>query len=104
MEGATTQSPNGVLLPKYEKPKGWTTLTDTEKIERLREIIKQKTYFENMVYELQNKVQKLRQLLVKHSHNGTDVVSKVEEYDNLNSGYAIGSLNSSNENPDEVFF
>jgi len=94
----------GLTAVEVNQEKAWVKLTADEKIERLRKIIKQKDYQFRELYEVQKQVRKLRQLLVKHSHNGGEVVSKVEEYDVSSGQGLLGTLTSQKENPDEVYF
>lgn len=105
MEGKTTCGPSGLVGAKCEQPKGWMQLSDTEKIERLRDIIKQKAYWENRVYQLERNMQKLRELLVKHSHNDKEVVAAIEKYDNIGADCAKAECSGgSNQKPEEVYF
>lgn len=63
-----------------KREKYWEELTDSEKIERMRAIMKQKVYLENQLNELQNQVRQLRQVIVFHSHLDGKVVEPVSEY------------------------
>ena len=107
-EGATTCSPglSGLVGSKYEKPKGWMQLTDTEKIERLREIIKQQASQLNRIYQMENRIQKLRELITEHSHNGTEVVSKINKYEgSLGNDCAKAECGiGSKQNPEDIYF
>lgn len=78
-----------------KREKFWEELTDSEKIERMRSIIKQKTYFENLVTTLQQQVNELRRSVVYHNHIDGKVVEPISEYPKSNNcGIALNSPNS----------
>lgn len=106
MEGATTNGPSDVKMGiKYESPKPWFKLTEDEKIERLREVIKQSQHSINRIYNLENRIQKLRTLLSQHSHTESGVSVKMTEYDNIdNFGEKLSGSNSVSQNPEDVYF
>lgn len=101
----TTNAPSGLVSGFAKKEKYWAELTDSEKIERMREIIKQNDYRLNKIYQLENKISKLRTLLISHSHSELGVVSKIEQYDNLDSPNCVtGGGIASSLPPTEVYF
>lgn len=72
-------SPTGVSnkLNTYVPPKGWDEITDSEKIERMREIIKS---LSQQVGRLQSDFHVLRDSFKKHSHTDKEVVLPYDEY------------------------
>ena len=75
MESNTCSAPNGSYVP----PKDWTALSDSEKIERMRDIIK--NIQSNLSYA-NSANSKLKKLLVNHEHTSEGVIikKKVQEY------------------------
>jgi hypothetical protein len=94
-----TQISNG----KIEKSKGWFELTSDEKIERLREVIKQKQYFENRVYSLENSLRKMRKLIVSHKHIDGKTLQEVSEYEDIGEN-SVGALMPKSIDEKEVYF
>lgn len=65
-------------LGKYVPPKMWEDLTDSEKIERMREEVKRTLAgFSGRITELNREVQKLK----VHSHSGGEVVVPITRTD-----------------------
>ena len=76
MKSQTTSSPKG-----YVAPKDWKELTDSEKIERMREIVKNLQNQNSRYYSENNR---LRVKVANHVHNekGEAVeMKKIERYD-----------------------
>lgn len=88
----------------YVPPKMWKDLTDAEKIQRLRDEVKNKDWQINMLIQ---RVSQVESLVKNHSHlqNG-DVVKKVESFGSGLVGATTGSnsLKSASGNPDDVYF
>lgn len=92
------------------REKYWSELNDSEKVERMRQIIKQKKYMEEKVHQLESMVLSLRNELREHNHCGDKVVIPMTPF--LQGGYSTGlggatigtALTKHKENPNEVYF
>jgi hypothetical protein len=91
MENNTTAglAPTGYVLPKK-----WDEITSDEKVERMREIIKQ---LQHAVARSQSDNHNLRQSFKKHFHTEKEIIVPYDEYSN-NGAIGIGSQLSSVEN------
>ena len=69
----------------YIPPKDWDVLTDSEKIERLREIIKHQS---SQIGMAQTHIHNLRIKLKRHAHQDGKVVEikEVQDYDDNSNG------------------
>ena len=86
------------LAGKYVAPKNWEELTADEKIERMREIIKQQS---TTIGQLQVSLHNARKNLKQHAHVNDKVmiVKEAQEYDDVSTGLGLvgtASLSSSN--------
>lgn len=66
------------------RDKVWIELTDSEKIERLRQIVKQG---KNTIDELRNEIYAMRQMFHLHGHLGEDVVVPSNQCRDLGQAY-----------------
>ena len=89
-----TSTPMGLAPKGYVLPKKWDEITSDEKIERMREIIKQLQY---SVSRAQSDNYNLRQSFKKHSHTEKEIVVPYDEYSN-NGAIDTGSQLFSVEN------
>lgn len=88
---ATSANPNTAYVP----PKSWEKLSDSEKIERMREIIHSLT---SQIYSNRDKTEKNRTDLLNHRHDiHGEVLQKMPLYENL------GGVAKSN-NPTSNYF
>jgi len=84
-----------------KQEKSWSELTDSEKIERMREIVKSLANY--TIPRIQRQTIKLERDFYNHSHNEKgEIVTKVERYDSENS--ELGGILARNSNPGEVYF
>lgn len=91
--GATTNS-------KYETPKNWDEINDAEKIERMREIIKDLRYALNYT---QDELRTLKSEFRKHGHQGDRLVRPIEDIP-MGIDMAANSLNKQSSQEGGVFF
>ena len=77
---------------QYIPPKKWDEITTDEKIERLREIIKQ---LQNQLSRAQADIHYVRENFKKHSHTEKEIVVPFNEYNNTLNG--IGLMGQSTE-------
>ena len=81
-----TSTPSGSLVgglaSSYVPPKDWENITSDEKIERLREVIKN---LSSSIARTQSDIHYLRESFKKHSHTDKEIVVPFNEYNNSNS-------------------
>lgn len=93
-----------------KREKYWSELSETEKIERIRTILKAKERFENEMRQLQGIVQDLRREIANHTHSDGKVCVPMSEYPKTPIGLGgvatLGSskLHNPDQKPDEVYF
>jgi len=91
--------------PKVARGKYWTELDTEQKVERMRQIVKNVTERTDVVTEAMHRI---KELLASHRHDGDTVieVKTVEKW--LNYGetavYPRGALVNKTENKNEVYF
>ena len=87
MEPTTNATVNG-LEGNYVPPKDWEEITAAEKIERLREVIKN---LNDSIARMQSSVHYIREAFKKHSHTEKEVVIPFNEYGNNDGSIGIGA-------------
>lgn len=86
-------SGTSALSQAYVPPKNWEDISSDEKIERMREIIKNLT---GSVSRAQADIHKIKMSFKTHSHEGTTVVVPYSEYDNGGLAGIAASLSNGN--------
>ena len=93
--------PNGVNTNQESREKYWTELNDSEKIERIRQIIKQNDYLKERVYKLERHISKLLNMISKHTHdtkgNSVQYIETYFEENNLTTGVSLGKIKDEKE-------
>lgn len=79
----------GLVPSGHVPPKKWDDITDAEKIERMREIIKS---LQSWVGRTQSDVHHVRENFSKHSHTDKGIVVPFNEYNNSNTSGVAASL------------
>lgn len=77
---------------EYVPPKDWKDITDSEKIERMREVIKQ---LSNNLARSQSDIHYLRENFKKHEHSDNKIVVPFSEYNNTLNGIGLGGVSTS---------
>lgn len=72
-----SQEKSGGLVSGYAMPKGWQEITSDEKIERLREIVKQ---LQSTISYQNNQLQNVTKSFEQHFHNGEKIVVPFDRY------------------------
>ena len=96
--GSATMGMIGSLCPQREKY--WKELTDTEKIERLRIVLKRK---ENKIDSLESMIYKLTRLFEEHIHLDGKLVMSIYAR-NLDPGQGKAYVSKEQEAKGEVYF
>jgi len=88
----------GQTLSKYVEPKGWDELKDKEKIERMREIVKEQgKQLSSKIRSLESQIEKLS----KHYHLDNKVVVDYDRFGNIGGSLQMSESCSPNA---KVFF
>lgn len=99
-----TQNTGAVITNQtYTPPKMWKDLTDSEKIERMREIIKQMQY---QISTCQGNTQDLKNDFQNHAHIDGKIMKDVKAFNNCGMGLlgAKSALSREDETLGSVFF
>lgn len=91
-------------LNEASREKYWLELTDSEKIERIRSIIKQNEYFKEKVYKLERKISKIINLVANHTHNERGIAVKPIDTYFQEDNELCGVGSSINRNEKEIYF
>jgi hypothetical protein len=91
----------GELNPQIKREKYWQELTDTEKIERMREIVKRQ---ESLLGSLLDRISRVKDILSTHSHDRDGRIMKILSYEDYEErgNRLMGGLHTTLNN--EIYF
>lgn len=100
MDNVKCATPNTNNSPV--SPKMWGVLTDSEKLERMREMIKGMGHMQRELNKMSSSIQTLRKIIINHDHVNGKVVDRVPEYETLPYGYGDISCNTLTQKPNDT--
>lgn len=101
MQGENTPT---ILKTGVGQVKMWGDLTDIEKIQRLREVVKQNEFLKRQVNDLANALHELRLMVCEHEHTNGKIMVKAKEYYSNGSNVQVSSLGQSQVDDSKVYF